>query len=74
MLTEEQIFDAGVVHGYLIAKQNMLLAEMGGSEFTRRLVEGKVWDDFSRSHQKEAANYELVMSKWKSSKRKKGGS
>jgi len=70
--TEKQIFDAGVVHGYLIAKQNMVFAKMGSSEFTRRLVEGQIWKDFQHSNPERAVEYQEFSSKWKGPKSKKG--
>lgn len=69
-VSEEQIFKAGVVHGYLMAQQGTLFAEMGDSEVTRRIVESHVWEAFSRSHPKEAAEYQEFLSNWKPKRNK----
>ncbi len=73
-LTKEQSFNAGAVHGYLNAKQGTWFRQMGDSEFTRRLVEGKVWEDFRRNNPEEASNYNLILSQWNNPKRKTGRS
>jgi hypothetical protein len=72
--TEEQIFKAGIIHGFLIAQHGTWFTQPGDTPITRPNVEDTVWKNFCRTNPEEAEAYKQFLSEWKRPKRKENRS